>query len=851
MLKPGGIAVKETANLMRLYTPATATPPIPDDLTIMKILNHLVFTAALAVSIAPAPAQQPAIHLVPTPKEIKVTEGRLELKPGAQIAVSAKELMPLATVLSGELLKVAGLKLPAAEGPGRPGDIVLKIDKTLPTGEARHWPHTVTVAERIEVTGLDYNAVAMGTSTLLQLIEVAASGASMPRLALSDYSVAEYPGLMLDVARQNNTLQDVRDCIDMCRLYKVRYFQLHLNDMESFMFPSKVFPKLGKSNGSAHGGPKCELWNRDELLATIQYADQRGVTLLPELETVFHTGSMMRDMPEEFGGPGVLNMGSEKLYQSLDPLIEEMCDVFKSSPFFQIGCDEASIGGVLTQPGTKEYMQKHQLNTADDLYRFHINRLDKVIAGKGKRTIVWQDCPLPLDNKNIICMVWHMDFNHGETANIIKKGNPTIQVTWTPSCGSPVTDLFGWRPFDEQIRPGKLGMGSQLVLWEQNGSVAIPFLRQKMPARQQFTHSPDATLTYQEFAANLAHTDSLLDPLTTGMIATESGLKQSVGQWLLAGGRGNMPDYTFVKNVQVTLKSNLPGAKIHYTLAQLPTFNAMRLYGKEVTADAPLANGPIAILPPEGEAVCVQARAFDAAGKPLGGTWSRTYRWQPFSVAIQGTVADGDNRFGKAVTIAVTDTVAGGTIRYAVGQALAATSPVLDKPVTMDKSGGISLGFFDPQGKPRGLVWQQGFRKVDFDATNITYKKPVILWGSSSKQSAGIAVDGVVDHDQYLDMQPAPQEFAIDLEAARKLNKVVLYTYWDGGRIYQYKIDVSTDRKQWTTVADASKNSEKATEQGYAHTFPTAAARYIRVTMLHNSSNPGLHIVELRAYEAK
>ena len=52
-------------------------------------------------------------------------------------------------------------------------------------------------------------------------------------------------------------------------------------------------------------------------------------------------------------------------------------------------------------------------------------------------------------------------------------------------------------------------------------------------------------------------------------------------------------------------------------------------------------------------------------------------------------------------------------------------------------------------------------------------------------------------------------------------------------------------------MADASKNRTVATEHGYAHPFPPVAARYIRVTMLRNSANPGLHIIELRAYEPK
>ena len=473
----------------------------------MKTMQYLAVPLALSTIAATVAAAPPMMHLVPTAKHVRVAEGMLLLRPSARIVATVDKLKPLAEVLRGELLRLTGLRLAVTGGTGASGDIVLAIDRSLAAVEGRHWPHRIIVGDRVEIAGCDYNAAALGTATLLQFFNADGGAVRVPRLSINDWSAAEYPGLMLDVARQNNTLQDVRNCIDLCRLYKVRYFHLHLNDMESFVFPSKLFPKLGEHNRAAHGGPKCVLWDRDELLATIKYGDDRGVTLVPELETVFHTGAMMEDMPDEFGGPGVLNMGSEKLYRSLDPLIEEMCDVFKSSPYFQIGCDEASIGGVLQQPGTAEYMRKYGIANGADLYRFHIDRLAKVIASKGKRTIVWQDCPLPRNNKDIICMVWHIDFNHGDTARIMQLGNPTIQVTWTPACGSPDKEQFSWRPFDEQIRPGKLALGSQLVLWEQNGSVALPYLRQKMAARQQVTYGPDANISYPQFAENLANTE--------------------------------------------------------------------------------------------------------------------------------------------------------------------------------------------------------------------------------------------------------------------------------------------------------------------------------------------------------
>jgi hypothetical protein len=52
-------------------------------------------------------------------------------------------------------------------------------------------------------------------------------------------------------------------------------------------------------------------------------------------------------------------------------------------------------------------------------------------------------------------------------------------------------------------------------------------------------------------------------------------------------------------------------------------------------------------------------------------------------------------------------------------------------------------------------------------------------------------------------------------------------------------------------VVDASANTRGTDDQGYDHKFPPTEGRYIRIVMLKNTANIGLHIVEVRAYEAK
>ncbi|MCY2925280.1 MAG: discoidin domain-containing protein, partial [Planctomycetota bacterium] len=100
-------------------------------------------------------------------------------------------------------------------------------------------------------------------------------------------------------------------------------------------------------------------------------------------------------------------------------------------------------------------------------------------------------------------------------------------------------------------------------------------------------------------------------------------------------------------------------------------------------------------------------------------------------------------------------------------------------------------------------------------------------------------------------LTPPPQWLEVDLEKVFTLGEIDLYTYFGDGRYYQYVIEVSTDEKTWTKVADGSANTAPATAKGYRHAISPTKARYIRTTMLKNSANQGQHVVELRAYEAK
>ncbi len=109
-----------------------------------------------------------------------------------------------------------------------------------------------------------------------------------------------------------------------------------------------------------------------------------------------------------------------------------------------------------------------------------------------------------------------------------------------------------------------------------------------------------------------------------------------------------------------------------------------------------------------------------------------------------------------------------------------------------------------------------------------------------------LAIDN--NPETYWSCAFSPSWIQVDLEALTTVSRIKIVNYIDGTRYYQYRVEVSSDAKQWTCVGDMSQNTAPATKEGVTFDFKEVIARYVRVTMLKNSANPGMHISELSIY---
>ena len=134
---------------------------------------------------------------------------------------------------------------------------------------------------------------------------------------------------------------------------------------------------------------------------------------------------------------------------------------------------------------------------------------------------------------------------------------------------------------------------------------------------------------------------------------------------------------------------------------------------------------------------------------------------------------------------------------------------------------------------------------------HLAIDKPVTT--SGEPQGANLprnAVDGKLSNQSGWHAA-SPQWLQVDLQKPELIDRIRVVTFYDNHRYYQYTISISTDGKNWKQVVDMSSNTVVSSQQGYTHVFPQQKARYVKIDMLKNSVNPGVHLNEIMVFPAE
>jgi Glycosyl hydrolase family 20, catalytic domain len=256
---------------------------------------------------------------------------------------------------------------------------------------------------------------------------------------------------MVDAGRLPETLDYYRRVIEYCAEWKLNTLHFRLADDQGSALRFTSVPDLVIHKNA---------FAPEQLKALAEYAQTRGVDLIPELESFGHTGYITRSLQyahlldSEARGPseftGVIPVNPETL-QLFDKLYREVAAIFPSI-YLHGGCDEVNWGG------SELSREALKTKTRATIWAEYLNSLHQICTALGKQLIVWGDFVvhkepeiLPQVNKNIIIMDW--DYQERDSARL-RETIRKVGAYGLRAIGAPALVNYRWGPRagTEQLR---------------------------------------------------------------------------------------------------------------------------------------------------------------------------------------------------------------------------------------------------------------------------------------------------------------------------------------------------------------------------------------------------------------
>ena len=242
--------------------------------------------------------------------------------------------------------------------------------------------------------------------------------------------------VLVDVARRYHSISTLKQLVKWCNVGRVRYLQLHLTDDQNWMLPSSVLKGVDSKNRS-----RKSAYSKAELLELQDFAEDRGVQIIPEIDMPGHSSLLVEFQPEVFGMEGspsrsCVNFGSDTVRTKLKLLLAEVASLFPHSPYIHLGGDEAWFPDAEKNAGVAERISR--LGAGADSHTVFVDFLgemaEEVIRQK-KVPIVWEGFRksefakrrLP---KQVVVVAWEGAYYSAD--ELAKDGYPLINAGWDP-----------------------------------------------------------------------------------------------------------------------------------------------------------------------------------------------------------------------------------------------------------------------------------------------------------------------------------------------------------------------------------------------------------------------------------
>lgn len=381
--------------------------------------------------------QNPANELIPQPAEIQLSEGSFLLTNTSTIGFDSQESRIIAEMFSQKLNLSTGFSIKPQQD--KAGSIQFNLNKVKVAQTGKEGYTLVSSLNGVVITANEPAGLFYGMQTLLQLLPKEIESKivinmtwTIPSVKIMDYPRFGWRGIMLDVSRNFFTKEEVKQYIDQISRYKYNTLHWHLTDDNGWRVEIKSLPKLtevgawrvprfGQFGGRTAPNPgeaatAGGFYTQADIKEIIQYARERYITILPEIDVPGHSMSAIAAYPElsctkdpntkvnpgssfsEWFNDGTfkmridntLNPSDEKVYEFLDKVFTELAAMFPN-PYIHVGGDECYKGVWTKDSACVALMKKMKMTNPEELQAYFMKRVETILKSKGKKMIGWDE----------------------------------------------------------------------------------------------------------------------------------------------------------------------------------------------------------------------------------------------------------------------------------------------------------------------------------------------------------------------------------------------------------------------------------------------------------------------------
>ncbi|MDC1255929.1 beta-N-acetylhexosaminidase [bacterium] len=328
-----------------------------------------------------------------------------------------------------------------------PSGKAILLQLTEPTEQKESYHLSIT-AQTITLSASSHHGLFNATQTLKQLLFIDKGNNTLSAVEIEDQPKLAYRGLMLDVSRHFFSVEQIKKTLDMMALYKFNTFHWHLTDDQGWRIEINQYPLLTTigsyreqtvvdKNFDPYVGdntPYDGFYSQDDIRDIVQYAKERYITVIPEIDMPGHMSAALAAYPELACNEGPFTVKtrwgtfnnilcpSETTFDFVEAVLAEVMALFPSE-YIHIGGDEVNTIRWENSDVAQALMEQENLASESEIQGYFYERVNQFLLEHERKAIGWDEIQEKGISSKTTVMVWR---NLENTYAAVENGHQAI-----------------------------------------------------------------------------------------------------------------------------------------------------------------------------------------------------------------------------------------------------------------------------------------------------------------------------------------------------------------------------------------------------------------------------------------